>query len=92
MSMTQAVLVHDFAEKFANELEDAARSSYGQLTGEQMARCASDVLRIDMRLTDVQAAVQQLPKELQNILRSAWGSPKSVVNAQERIARVRSFV
>lgn len=86
----QTLNVQDLAGKLATELKFLAQvaSSAGCLTGEQIADCASDVLRIDFRCTDVSATIRSLPATVGPFLRHAFDNPKDKTNVTEPIARL----
>lgn len=70
--------LQQFASRFAEELEFyGANSGNGQVTGAQIGEAVMDIIRIDMRRTDILAVIEAFPDELRCLVLSAHRSPRT---------------
>ena len=66
-----------FASRFAEELEFLVTvSPGGQISGAKIGEVALDVIRIDLRRSDIGQVISELPLELRNLLLHANKNPK----------------
>lgn len=83
--------LQSFAARFAEDLEFYARNAgNGQVTGAQVAESAMDIIRIDLRRSDVLTTIKEFPIELCNLILHAYENPKTSWAAHRQIAMVRS--
>lgn len=80
-----------FASRFAEDLEFYAQNAgNGQITGEQVAESAMDIIRIDLRRSDVMAVIKEFPIELCNLILHAYQNPKSSWAAHRQITMIKA--
>jgi hypothetical protein len=78
-----------FARRFVDELKFYALIGNGTTTGKQIASCASDILRIDLRSSAPQDVINTFPLKLKNLLNHAGTNPETSFALDRHIEMVK---